>query len=595
MSASDLKQALELEGCNPLGEKCPVMPLGHSDGSYYFTDPDGQFRAFRQRAMSGDGLSDLFLGGIEWLTEAYPPKAPDRPTAPLWDKTAAVAGLIAACREQGFFDPSGAIRGVGVWPWGEGIDPDLPIILHCGDRVGVMAPGQGGRIDWRRPGCRLGNYVYSASPAVMRPAEKPLSLEQVGQLRDFIGTWNWRQPEFAMLMLCGHLAACFMPGVLPYRPTLWQRAEKGSGKSAYQKLIRRLMGSTALWYSSGTAAFLREEMGNTSRCVILDEVEAKQAAGTNRAEGLVELARYTYQQGQGGWGRGGQQAASGMTDGIFVFGAIQAPPIDPQDRSRHINLTLGPLLVDENQINDFEARLVHFGGFGPGLWRRLLNRWDDFADVLRGYRSALRALGHEVRATDTFGSMMACAELMLFDERRSEDEVLAWARKAPEPGDLNEDGQMTNSEQCWQYLRTIEHGDWGSGHHEVMGELMIEAFNGANFDVDQVRRNLRRFGIAVTNEAGKKLTPETELEDRYIAVARNHARLAKLFDNTPWARGGHAEALLGLEGAYPAIRSKSTVRFDGGVDRAVLIPYRRLMLDQGSRPPGHGRNAQAAE
>jgi hypothetical protein len=76
---------------------------------------------------------------------------------------------------------------------------------------------------------------------------------------------------------------------------------------------------------------------------------------------------------------------------------------------------------------------------GKQLRRRVIDQWDRYDATLAAYRRALAGTGHKGRSADQFGTLLAFADLLLYDGPEPEPEVLAdWAealrdRTSPRP------------------------------------------------------------------------------------------------------------------------------------------------------------------
>lgn len=340
----------------------------------------------------------------------------------------------------------------------------------------------------------------------------------------------------------------------------------GCGKSAIVTLIRGLHGRAAIGGENYTAASLRDRLATdrAARAVLINEAES--AEDNRRLAEIQEMARFVYTRGEGGWGRGGVDAREGPPpDAIFALSAIQPPPVEAQDRNRRIVLELEALKVTPAEQEAFEARMQAAIALGPALRRRVLDQWGRFRDAEARYRRALFGHGVDPRGVDTYGAVLAMADILLLESDRPQQGVDTWAFKiaawiSGAAGDIAD-----APHQCWQRLLTHRAEAWGSGDRRMIGEYLSDVAREPN-DSEGARAILYRCGISVTSVAGMRM----------IAVANDHAGLIDIYRGTPWAGGGWVTALRRLVwpgGGMRASASSGVVRFGTAIRvRATLIP-----------------------
>eukprot|EP00752_Nemacystus_decipiens_P015334 g13667.t1 len=537
--------------------RCPVIPLGHLDGRYFFTDVGGQFRAMRAGALNVAGLSDLFGGQVGWLSSAFPGTGQNKG---FFDYRKAAAALIERCWAAGFFNPDGAVRGRGLWPLGKGPGEGGGFVLHLGETVRNVPPEGGyARAAAVPVGGRIGKFVYSARDAWPPPADEPLSADEGAEFADFIERrWNWAKGGLpAAWLYTGWVFIAQAPALLRYRPPLWILADGASGKSTLLKLARALQHERAVYLENLTESSLRERLvRDEARAVLIDEAEAKQEGadrGGTRAARMAELIdsiRYAFDAEQGGWARGGRDGGVGKMEAIFALGAVNMPPVEATDLSRMVKLQLGPLPKSRGAADDaaFKADLARYSAWGPRLFRRALDEWGRMDEAVAAYWALLRGAGHTARGADALAVVFAGYELMidagpapaaLRRERIGAIDASAAA--------IEQEG-LGNADLCWNTLVTSRFGDWNNGVQETIGEALSRALD-EDSNSDRYRRELRQIGICITDPDGKVAAAETRARDRYIAVSNQHAGLDAIFRRAgrgAWCGGGHINALSGL-------------------------------------------------
>jgi hypothetical protein len=559
-----------------LGEDCPVRALGHISSTYYFSDPVGQVRTVRAGEMTPNGLISLFLGDIAWLEENCPTgskrevKGTDRST---WHNPSAVQRLVAACRREGFFDPIKQTRGPGIWPYnaelllGDDVDCGDQMVIHVGDRVGLIFYNDGGlHIDWESPGCKIGEFVYPAAPTVAMPADESASDEELEQLVAFFHRWNWRDGEAAPWLGFGHACICMIPGVVRYRPGAWVQGGSGMGKSTYLSFIEYLLQGRALKYDNTTAARLRDDFreSNQARPVIINEAEAQE--DNTQVARLVEMSRLVYDAGGGDYGRGGSQGAASTINAIFLFAAIEPPPLLPQDANRIAMLRLGPLETSAEAIEEFEHEMPAIAkAIAPKLLRRMIEVWPMLPEALAAFRKVLRVRGHTVRMANTFGMLLSAAHLARYGAVPDDSDVDEWAKKLDAKLLANRDDHRSSEGLCLMHLLTFRIGPYRSGDLKPLGDYVRLALYAHPDDARDPRQVIKRYGLAVVD-----LTPKDGgRAEKWLAVSNRHQGLQEIFRGTHWAKGAHVETLRLLKDARPSPRP---IWFGGAQDRATLVP-----------------------
>jgi hypothetical protein len=594
MSDTELNQALDHVDesySDPLLDDCPVRPVGHNAGAYYFFDPRGQFRALTARNMNPAGLIDLFLGEAGWLIANFPPAT----KAATFNSAIAQAFLIRACCQHGILNADRALRGVGLWPDTEFTGDATRLVLHCGDQVAIFDPeaGLNDARDWHPAGQRIGKYAYAAAEPVARPSQGPLGFEAAQDLYDFIRTrWSWKS-EISARLFFGAIVAGNAPGILPFRPTVLLVAEASSGKSTLQKLAKRLLLDLAHWRDNASAASIRKGLiGADARPLIVDEFEMPAGDDkNNRVTELLATFRSVFTQGAGGYAR--HEDAGRALNTIFMLGAIQPPPMGAADASRTVVLRLDRLDASADQIVNFEDALSDQAAKGPALWRRFLREWPRFEETFTAYRRQLIPKNPEVsRVGDTFGTLLACADMVLRADIRSYEEMKAITDQITEEvigltvGD-------SNAERCWAHLMTSHQANWHGGRKATFETMMQEAIQ-EDSPTSHIRAELKEWGILITDADGRIVAPRAgrgpiDVNLRCVAIAKDHSALNQVFARTNWQSGGYYQALASLPDAALA---KSPQRFGNvagsgrsGTARAVLIPCARILSDDDGTPP----------
>lgn len=559
-----------------LGHDCPVKALGHSNNVYYFSDPVGQVRAVRAGEMTPNGLISLFLGDVAWLERQCPveskrSKGQDRTS---WHNPTAVQRLISACRREGFFDPVTQTRGPGIWPFtndvfvGEEFAAAAQLVIHTGDRIGwVTYEAHSVRIEWQPAGVKLGEFVYPASAPEAAPGDVAATQEEVAEIVDTLHRWPWRDGPTVPQLVLGHIVCQVLPAALPYRPTGWIQARSGSGKSTLLSFLEGLGQGRALRYDNATAAGLREDfkIRNDARPVYLNEAEVSE--DNRRMQGLIEMARYCYTAGEGTYRRGGSQGAAHALTSMFLFAAVEPPPLLPQDANRIAMMRIGDLKVTGEEMERFEEQMPEIAKrLAPKLARRVIEIFPLFAPTLNIFRKGLLERKHTPRMANTLGTLLAAAHLVQWGAIPDKSDVDEWAEQLHAKLLANRDDHRSFEGLCLMHLQTFLVAPYRSGEQSPLGEYIRRAIH-AKEPRDDIKV-IKRYGLAVVSRKDAE-----SKRVKWLAVSNKHQGLEGIFKGTRWAAGAWVETLRLLPGA---IASPQPVHFAGAQDRATLIPISKF-------------------
>jgi hypothetical protein len=242
--------------------------------------------------------------------------------------------------------------------------------------------------------------------------------------------WNWQRPLIDPMLLLGHIGCSMIGGALDWRPNAWITGGSATGKSTLQKLLRAIHGGAALATGNATEAGLRQLLKQQTLPVFFDELEA--SADNRKAQAVIELARVASSGDVVLKGGQNHEGAEFTVRSCFLFSSILLPPMPTQDKNRLALLELDPLAdlqidgkapkaptIDENELKDL----------GRQVRRRLVDHWHRVDDLVDRYRVALGAQGHTGRGGDQFGTLLAIADIMLYDQA-DEATILEWAVQA---------------------------------------------------------------------------------------------------------------------------------------------------------------------
>lgn len=555
-----------------LPEGCPVEPLGVTGTIRHYLDERKQLISMPARDHSRLGVLGLFGRRHELLYEFWP-RHNKEGNVTGWRPEKAAEELMAAAARQGVWDPFERVRGAGAW---EGEDASL--ILHAGDALIVNGRTQ--------PPGRIGRHVYPASAPGPRPAREPQIAGEKGPahaLLEILRTWNWRRGETDAQLLLGWIGAAMLGGALDWRPLAWITGDRFTGKSTLQKLMLRVFDESILAVSDASAAGIWQKIGYASLPVALDEVEAEE--DNRRANNVIKLARQAASGGVVLRGGADHSGAEFKARSCFLFSSILVPPLLGQDRSRMAILELQELAKDAKLPALEPERLVTIG---RALRRRLVDGWPRLADTIEAYRQALIAAGHSARGADQFGTLLACADVMLHDHPPSSEELAEWGERLKASDLAERDDDAADHQRCLNHLLTWVADVYRSGAQKTLGTWIELATDWTTTTLDEApslseaRNVLGTYGLKVFEEKGR----------HWLAVANDHQGLARVYAGTHWAgRSGASGVWVQALRRVKDARAHSGLRFAGLNVRCTLLPLEAVVPQPGADPSGEGLDA----
>ncbi len=550
----------EFSGQGRLPEGCPVIPLGVRGEVCFYLDALRQLREVKDKDHSRLRIQNLYGSYSDLLIDFYPRFNDKGEPTGGWKPEEAAAQLMASAADMGVWSPFDKVREAGSW-----LGPDGQLVLHCGDRIMIAPTAGGGRGRWVDPGL-LDGLVYPAAPPTQRPADKPQADGRDGpawELLQMLKSWNWRRGETDAMLLLGWIGAAMLGGALKWRPLAWITGGKHTGKSTLQDLVKAVLGENGLVNSGdATPAGVWQALGYSSVPVTLDEAESEE--DNRRINAMVKLARNAASGALVIRGGADHTGATFQARCCFLFSSILLPPLLGQDRSRMAILELGKL----GSTNPPKVTPARLDLMGRALRRRLLDGWQRWPQTLEAYRQALADHGHVGRGADVFGTLMACADLMLWDHLRGEAYVGAWGAKLA-AADLAElEGDVADEHHCLQHLLTYTVDLYREGRRRTMGDWVLEAAQEASYDVDndqalKANQALQSYGVKVTHHEGQ----------RYLAVANSHTGLGQVFAQTHWAgRSGTMGVWVQALRRLPGVVVPKKALWIGATLKASLVP-----------------------
>lgn len=557
---------------------CPVRPLGHKGLLNFFLDEAGQLIAIDPQKLGQAAIKKIF-GRRSQLCDAYWPRFSDKrnDAGDLiqngWKPEVARDMLQRACAYEGIFDPQGKVRDRGAHRGRNG-----ELVLHCGDviYVGATANDQGGYLNDNL----YEGFVYPTNAEIPRPDVEPADTSTGEAMLKLLRSWYWFRPLVDPMLLLGFIGAGNVGGALRWRPHGWITGSSATGKSTLQQVLELIFDGAALNTHEATEAALRQLLGQQTLPVFFDELEAEE--DNRRSLAIVKLARLASSGGR--IARGGQDhnAHEFVARSCFLFSSILLPPILSQDRNRLAILELHeiPEGVTPPTIDDAEIR-----GWCRKVRRRMVDQWPRFEDTLHAYRAALARHGHGGRSQDQFGTLLACADLLLYDDVPDTDLAEHWGNLLAADTLAEKATDQTDQQEAVQHLGVAMVQMRGGDEPKPVTRHIVAAARAlqAHDDDGAAGDRLENHGLKLVNavdrgeKGGKQvwgaIKPKPG-EPLFLAIANSHGALARIFQPTRWASGVWSQSFGRVKGA----RSRVKVRFAGSAPIwSTLIPLEAIV------------------
>jgi hypothetical protein len=522
--------------------ECPVKVVGRdSDGLVYCISTTGHMRRIERWDMPT--LTDLFAPKLNYMMWAWPgfgkKKVFDEEAGAMVEKLIvnrverdkAMMAIINDASRKPDFDPNTQHRGRGGWE-----DTQGRFVWHSG---GWLWSIDGKRLQHARPAQHEG-YLYTRQAATIEPWAESVSQEESPARRILadLQTWNWKRPYLDPVLVLGWIATALMGGALKARPIVFATGGAGVGKSRLQEVIKSALAGAVITSVNTTAAGIYQRVKQDSLPFMVDELESK--AGSNRPESIIELARVAYTGGD--ISRGGQdhEATTFTARNSFFFSAIIPPPMGAQDKSRMAMLNLGQL--DRPGRTERELTLKPETD-GRMILRQIMDGWREFSDkLLPDYAAILSQRGLSARSIDTFGTLLAAAELLVGPAAL--EEVGLPVAEADHLGDLIAEAtaaDRTESLDHWHkavdilFQSAID--QWREGVKPTIGSV-CEDIRLDKQDLAYARQRLELVNLGCKEKgwAAPNAGP-------VLAIPAYGPQLHRIFGDTDFHKGGWYEAL----------------------------------------------------
>ena len=542
-----------------LDEQCPFVPLGFSGQHYHVLDAAGELVSLTPTQLEKQSIqAALVHGDIEWFKTRFPPRDPRSD----FDRQDSLNWIMMACGVHGYFDPTRhKLRKTGIWRIGSGEESRL--LAHLGDHIYFDG-------NEREPGFQKEGAFYLISNAIprMAPPKDAASVADCEDILDVVKTWTFKDAERGPYLWLGWMMAAQYGGAPEWRVHMMAGAENGSGKSTLAELLEGLLGGLGQFINEATEAGIRQSATGRSGAIIYDEVEGKEDGGS--VGRIIELIR-RMSGGSGAVtlrGSAGGKSSTFVVLGVAYLTAILPPMLEPQDRSRFVEIHLGALakgkegMKNEEKVNQMLARADKLS---PRLRRRAFNNWGRFNDSIEAYRDAFSKLNIRARDAKRFATVLAGRDIALHDDMQTGD---YYDREAalyrPLIDQSLSDGSDGEGAQCLSQILMMPMSMLRLTNTLTVGELIAFALGGD----ENHTKTLSRMGLRVISPYKAKVDDPPGL-----VVANAHPRLEDIFAGTKWAKKQWQQALRYLDGAHALSKPK---KFAGTLSRCTFVPLDHL-------------------
>lgn len=613
----------------PFPPGCPIKILGNQQDvtgrqTVYYLNYNGQLVGLEANNRHGKlGLAALFGPHVGWLEAQWGQwsKPIREQIEGKWviveesklvgfDQAKAALALIVEGTRKGIFDPQGRLRGRGAHRHSDG----RGLVHHFGDKLLVSVHRADGDIKgWKWIDAGLHErYVYTAAEPIPRPHIEEQHPRPVEKLLQLLMTWNWKRKLLDPRFVLGAIALGPFGGASPWRSHILITGGKGCGKSTLNGkdgVVHRIFGEGVFRTANTSSAGLRQALRNSTLPVMIDEFEA--GKDNTKVQEVIELARIASSGDEMTRGSADHSAQQFTLQSCFWFSGINMPPLAPQDRSR---LAMCELMPFAKNTPPLDLSKFNFAELGRVLMRRMVDGWHRLEATKLKYHEALSRVGHDPRACDQFGTLLAAADIVINDHDTADglpddEEVNHWAQEC-RPQRMTEISEATADHQdCIDHITTSMVQSRGGDEREALGTWIGDALAFAMapmFEDDRggkIAKRLEQYGLKLVNaryhaevqEPNGEIRPSrwgavnfNKDEPGFLAVANKHQALAGIFNNTTWNNGVWKQALARIPGAIEGVQTK----FGHVGGRAVLVPL-CAVLDEAELPSASKAEAVA--
>ncbi len=516
---------------------CPIKVLGHNGSTIYIVSATGQLHAVEAEKCTLGTLATLFapcMNYAYWAWPAFKKAGEDEDGNTLYkveriERDKAMICLVSEAKRRGLFDPERKVRGRGGW-----IADNGRFVWNSGEFLWMV--DDKGQLQAAQPG-EFGGYLYTRAPDVDRPWEEPVAPEEspARAILETLRTWSWERPFLDPVLFLGWIVCAYMGGALDWRPHVFTTGGAGVGKSTLHKIVQAILNDCGFFLVDTTAAGIYQHVKQDSLPVTLDELEAKK--NSSKATAVIELMRLASSGGRMARGGANHDGTTFQAQSCFLGSAIIPPPMGVQDKSRMATLNLKKLNKTQGKepvVHDTDGRMI---------LRQVMDGFQEFGQrILPDWKQTLHMAGCDARAMDTFGTLLAAAELVVGKDALediglevSDQQRLAEVLQAALASEFTE--QIEKWQECLEHILASPIDGYRGGDKLTVGGVIMDFESTDGFDLKHAQERLALAGLGLKKAEGPGQGP-------YLAVPTGkHPALAKIFQDTDFYDGGWSNAL----------------------------------------------------
>lgn len=316
--------------------------LGFFDGKYYFySTKTKELRDYTLEKLRAGNLEEMAVPS--YWAQRFTPIFDKDSGLPLnkcnWKET--TSQIVQKQNDLGAFK-NDKIRGIGSW------NDNGYHVLNLGDKLLIDGEVVGFGKDMR-----LSKFYKPSNEVRIEYIEKPKrdfsSLINAFNLIDF-------KSDRDRIIALGFVAYAQVFTQRRWRPHIWVRADKGTGKSSLLEFVNELLPNSQMFQDS-TSAGVRQTVGVDSRVCLIDEAEGD----SHRTKQIIELARQSSSGDKTTVARGTPTGSNIVFNPqlCFFFASIRAADLTPADESRIFQISMQkPKTLDQVKIKKMRKNMA---------------------------------------------------------------------------------------------------------------------------------------------------------------------------------------------------------------------------------------------
>lgn len=527
------------------------LPMGYQNGTYYVWSTDqGELKEISEGNLDKASIL-LSLAGSPHLIEHYLEE--DRRGNKFVNFRSVASEIRQKCVAKGPFKSENT-RGAGVWREKDHLIVNTDKAFHAIDGAPVDRVA--------------GKYTYMrARDLGVTPETQIATVEEMQEIHDFLGTFNWSRKSDCTLMF-GWICASYVCAALPQRPHIFLHADAKSGKTTMLKFIRFLLGDSVMSFSGQNEAGLRQKMRKTSIACLLDETgaDSSQASDPHHLAKLLRFLRMSFDGSRQSKGTAQHTAVDFEIRTMGLVAGVVPPAMDSQEASRFLMIQLNPMIeygganhrlftsenAEENQV---------VSDMGQRVFARSLANWTRFRSAMATLSRVASTSG---RANDTLMPAIASSYVALHDKDFAcDDDAKSWLNTFDIADDIERIERVSSGDEFIEKLSSMVVSTSAAGFRAEMS--IAELLDRAHDDSGRGpwKQNLGLLGLKLAQIEGGAIE---------LRINTSADGFTKLIANTKWRSGDIDSIIKRIPGAS---LKKLNDKIGGASCRYLSIPFIR--------------------